>query len=114
MNTGSIIAGDRAWDRGSLRAGRGDAGSARASWSCSRKGWAAGAADRGAAVVDRILPSRFQGVKLNSIGTPGAVHQEPDGVSGQSRRARSIPSTALNHAQYAALKDSEILTRVAQ
>jgi hypothetical protein len=53
-----------------LRAGRGDGGSA------GFRGAAVGgqgrpdAADRGAAMVGGILPSKFQGVKLNSFGDP--------------------------------------------
>ncbi len=40
-----------------------------------------------------ILPSRFQGVKLNSIGDPVLYIENPHGVNAGSRRTPSMPST---------------------
>src|SRR6267142_5435086 len=61
-----------------------------------------------------ILPSRFQGVKLNSIGDPVLYIKNPDGVNAAIQKTSIDSINALNRAQYAALKDPEILTRVAQ
>jgi hypothetical protein len=61
-----------------------------------------------------LLPSRFQGVKLNSIGDPVLYIQNPHGLNAKMQRDSIDAINALNRAQYAALKDPEILTRVAQ
>src|SRR5437773_896499 len=57
-----------------------------------------------------LLPSRFQGVKLNSIGDPVLYIQNPSGVSAALQRESIDAINALNRAQYATLKDPEILT----
>src|SRR5215471_15437707 len=61
-----------------------------------------------------ILPSRFQGVKLNSAGDPVLYIQNPHGVNAAIQKDSIDSINALNRTQYAALKDPEILTRVAQ
>jgi hypothetical protein len=61
-----------------------------------------------------ILPSRFQGVKLNSIGDPVLYIQNPPGISSEMQQDSIDTINKLNHAQHAFLKDPEILTRVAQ
>ncbi|HXA50472.1 MAG TPA: DUF1501 domain-containing protein, partial [Candidatus Acidoferrum sp.] len=61
-----------------------------------------------------ILPSRFQGVKLNSAGDPVLYIQNPHGVNAAVQKDSIESINALNKAQYATLKDPEILTRVAQ
>jgi hypothetical protein len=61
-----------------------------------------------------ILPSRFQGVKLNSAGDPVLYIQNPHGVDAAMQKDSIESINALNKAQYTALKDPEILTRVAQ
>ena len=61
-----------------------------------------------------LLPSRFQGVKLNSIGDPVLYIQNPHGMNAALQKDSIDAINALNHAQYGALKDPEILTRVAQ
>ncbi|MBM3813681.1 MAG: DUF1501 domain-containing protein [Acidimicrobiia bacterium] len=61
-----------------------------------------------------ILPSRFQGVKLNSIGDPVLHIQNPPGISKDIQRDSIDAVNRLNRAQHGVLKDPEILTRVAQ
>ena len=61
-----------------------------------------------------LLPSKFQGVKLNSIGDPVLYIQNPRGVSNTLQKESIDAIAALDRAQYAALKDPEILTRIAQ
>src|SRR6266705_3589151 len=61
-----------------------------------------------------LLPSRYQGVKLNSIGDPVLYIQNPHGLNATLQRDSIDAINALNRAQYATLKDPEILTRVAQ
>ncbi len=61
-----------------------------------------------------ILPSKFQGVKLNSIGDPVLYIQNPPGVSNEIQRDSIEAVNKLNRLQHAAIKDPEILTRVAQ
>jgi hypothetical protein len=61
-----------------------------------------------------FLPSKFQGVKLNSIGDPVLYINNPAGVN-QSQQQGSIQAiNRLNQLQYDAVKDPEILTRIAQ
>ncbi|MFN3326164.1 MAG: DUF1501 domain-containing protein [Bryobacteraceae bacterium] len=61
-----------------------------------------------------MLPSRFQGVKLNSVGDPVLYIQNPKGMSA-SLQAESVKAiNALNRHQHSNLQDPEILTRVAQ
>ncbi len=61
-----------------------------------------------------LLPSRFQGVKLNSIGDPVLYIQNPHGMNAAMQKDSIDAINALNHSQYGTLKDPEILTRVAQ
>jgi uncharacterized protein DUF1501 len=61
-----------------------------------------------------LLPSRFQGVKLNSIGDAVLYIKNPPGVNTAVQKDSIDAIAALDRAQYAALKDPEILTRVAQ
>src|SRR5579863_2922885 len=61
-----------------------------------------------------LLPSKFQGVKLNSIGDPVLYIHNPQGVNAQVQRESITAINALNRAEYSALKDPEIQTRIAQ
>ncbi|MEO6726374.1 MAG: DUF1501 domain-containing protein [Blastocatellia bacterium] len=61
-----------------------------------------------------ILPSKFQGVKLNSIGDPVLYIKNPAGVNAATQRDSINAINQLNKLQYAAVRDPEILTRVAQ
>ena len=61
-----------------------------------------------------MLPSRFQGVKLNSIGDPVLYIRNPGGVDTELQRQSIEAINKLNRAQHAALEDPEILTRIAQ
>jgi hypothetical protein len=115
MNTGSIIAGRPSmgsWILYGLGADTQDLPGFVVLLSAGRGGqmqpiaarqWSAG-----------LLPSRFQGVKLNSIGDPVLYIQNPQGVDARLQRQSIDAINALNRSQYAALKDPEILTRVAQ
>jgi len=61
-----------------------------------------------------LLPSKFQGVKFNSIGDPVLYINNPPGVN-RKLQERSIEAVnAMNKIEYGTLKDPEILTRVAQ
>jgi len=61
-----------------------------------------------------LLPSRFQGVKLNSIGDAVLHIKNPHGMNAGMQKDSIDAINALNRAQYSTLKDPEILTRVAQ
>jgi hypothetical protein len=61
-----------------------------------------------------ILPSRFQGVKLNSIGDPVLYIQNPDGLSPRLQRESIGAINKLNQIQHDSLHDPEILTRISQ
>ncbi|HYW44956.1 MAG TPA: DUF1501 domain-containing protein [Bryobacteraceae bacterium] len=61
-----------------------------------------------------LLPSRFQGVKLNSIGDAVLYIRNPPGISGDVQRESIDAINRLNRAEYAALRDPEIETRIAQ
>ncbi|HZT31702.1 MAG TPA: DUF1501 domain-containing protein [Bryobacteraceae bacterium] len=61
-----------------------------------------------------ILPSRFQGVKLNSIGDPVLYIRNPRGLNNEVERDSIQAVTALDRIQHAALGDPEILTRISQ
>src|SRR4051794_1985741 len=61
-----------------------------------------------------ILPSRFQGVKLNSAGDPVLYIKNPHGVNAAVQKDSIDSINALNRAQYDALKDPEIQTRISQ
>ena len=61
-----------------------------------------------------ILPSRFQGVKLNSFGDPVLHVRNPPGVSDAAQNESIQAVNALNRLEYKATGDPEILTRIAQ
>ena len=61
-----------------------------------------------------ILPSKYQGVKLNSIGDPVLYIQNPDGLDNNVQKASVDAINALNKTEYAKVNDPEILTRIAQ
>ncbi|HEX4945737.1 MAG TPA: DUF1501 domain-containing protein [Blastocatellia bacterium] len=61
-----------------------------------------------------ILPSKYQGVKLNSIGDPVLYIKNPNGLSATTQRSSIEAINQLNKLQYEAVKDPEILTRIAQ
>ena len=61
-----------------------------------------------------FLPSRFQGVKLNSFGDPVLHIKNPPGVSADAQSDSFQAINALNRLEYKAVRDAEILTRVAQ
>jgi hypothetical protein len=61
-----------------------------------------------------FLPSRFQGVKLNSFGDPVLHIQNPPGVSAAAQSDSFQTINALNRLGYRTVRDPEILTRVAQ
>src|SRR5580693_2226183 len=61
-----------------------------------------------------ILPSKFQGVKFNSVGDPVLYIQSPPGI-GKDTQLDSLQSiNALNKIEASALRDPEIQTRIAQ
>ncbi|MCC7153045.1 MAG: DUF1501 domain-containing protein [Bryobacterales bacterium] len=61
-----------------------------------------------------MLPSKFQGVKLNSVGDPVLYIQNPPGMAAAAQKESIDAINRLNQAQNAALQDPEILTRIAQ
>jgi hypothetical protein len=61
-----------------------------------------------------FLPSKFQGVKFNSVGSPVLYIDTPKGLGSDLQKASIDAINALNKEQYATLKDPEILTRVSQ
>ena len=61
-----------------------------------------------------ILPSKLQGVKLNSIGDPVLYIKNPAGLSSDLQKESIDAVGALNQAAYKELRDPEILTRVSQ
>ncbi len=61
-----------------------------------------------------LLPSRFQGVKLNSTGDPVLYIKNPAGVTADIQRNSITAINKLNKLEFDALKDPEIETRVAQ
>ena len=61
-----------------------------------------------------ILPGKFQGVKLNSIGDPVLYIRNPKGVDAAAQREQIDAINALNRVEHRALADPEILTRIAQ
>jgi hypothetical protein len=61
-----------------------------------------------------ILPSKFQGVKFNSVGDPVLYIQSPPGI-GKETQLDSLQSiNALNKIEASLLRDPEIQTRIAQ
>jgi Protein of unknown function (DUF1501) len=61
-----------------------------------------------------FLPSRFQGVKLNSFGDPVLHIHNPPGVSAAAQNESFQTVNALNRVEYKSVQDPEILTRIAQ
>ena len=61
-----------------------------------------------------FLPSRLQGVKLNSIGDPVLYIKSPPGMSAEVQGDSIQAINQLNKTQYESVKDPEILTRIAQ
>src|SRR6478672_9097659 len=61
-----------------------------------------------------LLPSRFQGVKLNSTGDPVLYIENPAGVSAKVQRASIDAINRLNRLEDDTLHDPEIQTRIAQ
>jgi hypothetical protein len=61
-----------------------------------------------------ILPSRFQGVKFNSVGDPVLYINNPPGVNRKLQQDSINAVNALNKIEHGTLQDPEILTRVAQ
>ena len=61
-----------------------------------------------------FLPSKFQGVQFNSIGDPAHYIGSPRGLGAETQRDSIAAINALNKMQYHAVKDPEILTRIAQ
>jgi uncharacterized protein DUF1501 len=61
-----------------------------------------------------LLPSKYQGVKLNSIGDPVLYIQNPRGMGADLQRQSIDAINRLNQSAHATLKDPEILTRIAQ
>jgi Protein of unknown function (DUF1501) len=61
-----------------------------------------------------ILPSRFQGVKFNSVGNPVLHVESPPGMNGKVERDSIEAINSLNRYAHKALNDPEILTRVSQ
>src|SRR6266478_2545503 len=61
-----------------------------------------------------ILPSKFQGVELNSIGDPVLYIENPPGLSAAAQRDSIDAINALNRMEHAAVQDPEVVTRIAQ
>ncbi len=61
-----------------------------------------------------LLPSKFQGVKLNSAGDPVLYIRNPPGVNAKLQRQSVDAINKLNRAAFAALSDPEIETRISQ
>ena len=61
-----------------------------------------------------FLPSRFQGVKFNSVGEPVLHIRTPDGLSQNLQRDSIDTINTLNRIEHQTMQDPEILTRIAQ
>lgn len=61
-----------------------------------------------------FLPSRFQGVKLNSIGDPVLYINNPPGMGSRTQQDSIEAINRLNRLQHDVTQDPEILTRVSQ
>ncbi len=61
-----------------------------------------------------LLPSKFQGVKLNSIGDAVMYIDNPPGIDKEMQSDEIAAINALNRMEHDAVRDPEILTRVAQ
>ncbi len=61
-----------------------------------------------------ILPSRFQGVKFNSVGDPVLHIETPAGLGAAGQQDSIEAINALNKLEHGKIRDPEILTRIAQ
>jgi hypothetical protein len=61
-----------------------------------------------------ILPSKFQGVRFNSVGDAVLYIKNPRGVTNDMQRDSIQAINALNELEYKSLRDPEIQTRIAQ
>jgi hypothetical protein len=61
-----------------------------------------------------FLPSKFQGVKFNSVGDPVLHIQTPQGLSAAAQSDSIDAINALNRLESKAVHDPEILTRISQ
>ncbi len=61
-----------------------------------------------------FLPSKFQGVKLNSVGDPVLYLKSPQGLPAETQRDSIEAINKINKIQYETVKDPEVLTRIAQ
>ena len=61
-----------------------------------------------------FLPTRYQGVKLRSIGDPVLYIKNPDGMSADGRRRFIDDVNVLNQMKLDEMGDPEISTRIAQ
>ena len=61
-----------------------------------------------------FLPTKFQGVKLNSFGNPVLYLDNPKGIDAALQRQSIDAIDALDRERYKAVDDQEILTRVSQ
>jgi len=61
-----------------------------------------------------FLPSRFQGIKLNSYGDPVSYIESPHGIDQPLQHDSINAVTALDRIRYKTVQDPEIMTRIAQ
>ncbi len=61
-----------------------------------------------------FLPSRYQGVKFESKGSPVLYLQNPGGVTAEAQRELVDVVNRLNRLEHDAVRDPEILTRIEQ
>lgn len=61
-----------------------------------------------------FLPSRFQGVKFNSVGDPVLHIQNPPGIDARAQKDEIDAINALNRIAEKSLRDPEIETRISQ
>ncbi len=61
-----------------------------------------------------FLPSRYQGIKLRSVGDPVPFLSNPDGVDTDTRRRMLDDIAALNRRRLEVTGDDEIATRISQ
>jgi len=61
-----------------------------------------------------LLPSKYQGVKLNSVGDPVLYIENPHGISAKLQRESIDVINKLNRLEDASVHDPEIQTRISQ
>ncbi len=61
-----------------------------------------------------LLPSKFQGVKFNSVGDPVLYVKNPPGLDRGMQKDSIDAVNALNRLENESMRDPEILTRIAQ